>query len=95
VQGNTVGLNRLITAALPNGLGIQVFSRNTTIGGTGAGQGNTVLGNSGAGIRQAGNNGRIVGNTIGLAPAGGHCPTAATACSSTTRARSWAGPAAR
>ena len=74
VQGNTVGLNRLVTGALPNDLGIQVFSQNTTIGGTGAGQGNTVSGNSGAGIRQAGNNGRIVGNTIGLGASGRALP---------------------
>ena len=46
VQGNRIGTNRAGTAALPNGLGVIVNGANNTIGGTSAGAGNLISGNT-------------------------------------------------
>ena len=73
VEGNTVGLNSAGTSALPNGTGIAIEAGadTNTVGGTGAGMGNVISGNTGAGvlIDGAGNGGNaVLGNLIGTNP---------------------------
>jgi autotransporter-associated beta strand protein/parallel beta-helix repeat protein len=53
VQGNLIGTTATGTAALANGLGIEVIAgaRNNTIGGTTAAAGNVISGNSGDGVQ--------------------------------------------
>ena len=72
VQGNYVGSNSAGTAAVPNGSGI-VIGRgtptqappDTVIGGTEAGAGNLILGNSTYGINHASGTGTVIqGNSI-------------------------------
>ena len=47
VQGNVVGLNAALAAALPNNIGISVAcSSGCSVGGTASGEGNTISGNS-------------------------------------------------
>jgi CSLREA domain-containing protein len=76
VQGNYIGLKADgASALLNNGGGVRVGSGNpnNTIGGTAAGAGNVISGNSGPGVQivQNGNNAVLVqGNIIGLNPAG-------------------------
>ena len=77
IQGNHIGTNVNGDAALPNtGQGIVVYGggSNNTIGGTAAGAGNVISGNSsgrGIEIRDPGANGNIVqGNKIGTNAAG-------------------------
>jgi CSLREA domain-containing protein len=76
VEGNYIGLDVNGTAAVANGgQGISIFGTNTnnTIGGTAAGAGNVISGNTGQGIRihDATTTGTIVqGNKIGTDPAG-------------------------
>ena len=51
VQGNFIGTNSAGTAAIPNAaLGVIIFGPGNTIGGTAAGAGNVISGNSGEGI---------------------------------------------
>ena len=51
VQGNLIGTNAAGTAALANaGAGVQVSGPDNTIGGTAAGAGNVISGNSGFGV---------------------------------------------
>ena len=77
IQGNYIGTDVTGAAALPNtGQGIVVFGggSNNTIGGTAAGAGNVISGNSsgrGIEIKDPGANGNIVqGNKIGTNEAG-------------------------
>ena len=80
IQNNYIGLNVTGTADLGNGIavappneaGILLFGPSTRIGGTGAGQGNVISGNSGTGVNvQAGANNTVVeGNIIALNAAG-------------------------
>ncbi len=73
VEGNTIGLNSGGTSALPNGTGvvIETGANTNTVGGTAAGAGNVISGNTGPGvlIDGAGNGGNaVLGNLIGTNP---------------------------
>ena len=75
IIGNFIGTDATGALARPNGTGIEILSAatNNTIGGTGAGAGNVISGNSGDGIRigDAGTSGNAVeGNLIGTNAAG-------------------------
>ncbi|MEZ5728889.1 MAG: cadherin domain-containing protein, partial [Burkholderiaceae bacterium] len=73
VQGNIIGADPLGGGAVSNTLGIQVDGSFNVIGGTGAGAGNVISGNTSNGlvISGAGADGNVVqGNTIGLNAAG-------------------------
>ena len=73
IRANYIGVNAAGNAVLVNGEeGIQVNAANgTTIGGSVAGQGNVISGNSWGGIRViGGSNGIIQGNSIGTDPTG-------------------------
>ncbi|MGI8957283.1 MAG: beta strand repeat-containing protein [Chthoniobacterales bacterium] len=77
IQGNYIGTNAAGTAGLNFGTGISLTRfTNVAIGGTGAGQGNVISGNSGAGIDIANGDGptgagnTIHGNLIGTNAAG-------------------------
>ncbi len=67
IVGNKVGTNAAGTAALANnGDGIDVFASANTIGGTAAGAGNVISGNSGDGVQIQSTTGvLVVGNLIG------------------------------
>lgn len=67
IQGNRIGTNAAGTAALSNPTGVAIFnptSINNVIGGTAAGAGNLISGNS-TGIQASGNGTTIQGNLIG------------------------------
>ncbi len=69
IQGNYIGVNRLGTAALANGSGIeaQQGSSNNIFGGTGTLEGNVISGNTGHGIQlRDATQSTIIGNIIGL-----------------------------
>ncbi|MFN7726614.1 MAG: beta strand repeat-containing protein [Rubrivivax sp.] len=74
VQGNRIGTNAAGTAALPNGEdGVQIntvtgpnTSPAATVGGSNAGEGNLLSGNTGSGLRVYSGDVRVWGNTIGL-----------------------------
>lgn len=87
VLGNTIGLNALGLAAIPNSLQGISFSpplfvgggtvTNVTIGGTNIGEGNTISCNNSGGINIPANtsNISIIGNTIGPNSSGQNCDT--------------------
>ena len=50
VQGNLIGTNAAGTAAVGNGTGVQVANASNEIGGTAAGAGNVISGNTGDGV---------------------------------------------
>jgi Putative Ig domain len=66
IQGNFIGTDFTGTAAIPNGgPGIRLQSPGNFIGGTGAGEGNLISGNSGSGVEVvSGTNNPIRGNAI-------------------------------
>jgi hypothetical protein len=65
IQGNRIGTDATGTRAVPNGTGVYTSGPNNTIGGTAAGAGNLISGNSIDGI-QLGSAGNVVqGNWIG------------------------------
>jgi CSLREA domain-containing protein len=68
VVGNVIGLNAAKTAALANtGHGVDVFASGNRVGGTAAGEGNVIAGNTLSGVHiNAGNNNLVQGNQIGL-----------------------------
>ena len=73
VAGNFIGVNAAGTAALPNQAGLYVLSPGNTIGGSVAGAGNVISGNTYQGvlISDAGSDANVVaGNFIGLNAAG-------------------------
>jgi titin len=72
IQGNRIGTNAAGTAAIANPVGVKVSGTTTTVGGTAAGAGNVISGNSGAGVSlEKGATGAVVqGNLIGLNAAG-------------------------
>ncbi len=75
IQGNFIGLNAAGVSAVPNALsGVRILNTsNHTVGGTAVGAGNTIAGNTGAGvfISDLDASGNVVqGNTIGLPTAG-------------------------
>ncbi len=69
IQGNYVGTDLTGTTAIPNfNGGVEVTALDTTIGGSGAGEGNLLSGNSGNGLSIgccSGNNTVVRGNKIG------------------------------
>ena len=71
VAGNYIGTNADGTRALPNQVGLQLLETNSTIGGTAAGAGNVIAGNSGDGMTldNYGSN-RVLGNRIGTSANG-------------------------
>ncbi len=71
IQGNYIGVNAAGTAALANGAGISLLRANDTlIGGTVAGAGNVVSGNTNDGIDIDGSRNLIQGNFVGTNAAG-------------------------
>jgi hypothetical protein len=77
IAGNYVGTNVSGSAALPNGYGFVVTNSfgpsdptGTTIGGTAAGAGNVISGNSNNGIDLAIGSTTVAGNIVGLNPTG-------------------------
>jgi hypothetical protein len=69
VQGNLIGTDVTGSAALGNGIGVLITGSNNTIGGTAAGEGNTIAFNTGAGVSvegegTGGSGNRIRGNSI-------------------------------
>jgi hypothetical protein len=67
VQGNTIGTDVSGTLALPNGTGVSISASNITIGGTAAGAGNLISGNTTDGIALLSGTGNVVqGNRIGV-----------------------------
>src|SRR5207237_10730631 len=71
IQGNYIGTNAAGTAAIGNGTGVYLLrANNIAIGGTAAGAGNVISGNSGGGIDLTGSNNVIQGNLIGTNAAG-------------------------
>ena len=71
VVGNYVGTDWTGAAALGNGTGIFLQGNTNTIGGTTAGSGNVISGNTGDGIDVRGNTNVVIGNFIGVNAAGG------------------------
>ncbi len=71
IAGNLVGTNSAGTAALANQAdGIDVYAGGDTIGGTAAGSGNVVSGNTGDGIAVQGAGNVVDGNMLGTNAAG-------------------------
>jgi CSLREA domain-containing protein len=74
IQGNLIGTNAAGSAAIPNaysGAAVTVNSAvNTLIGGSAAGAGNVVSGNSGGGIETGGTAVTVQGNLIGTTASG-------------------------
>ena len=71
IEGNYIGTNPAGTAAVPNGIGVEVAGSNNTIGGTAAGTGNVISGNTTGVLLSFGESGvAIQGNIIGLAANG-------------------------
>jgi gliding motility-associated-like protein len=73
IQGNTIGLDGSGTVPAPNGAGIYISgATGTIIGGTAAGEGNVISGNSSTGIHMLNSISTvsILGNVIGLDSAG-------------------------
>jgi CSLREA domain-containing protein len=71
IRGNYIGTNPTGTAAVANTRGIWIFSgSNTTIGGTGAGDGNVISGNTFTAITLSTPSNTIQGNLIGTTAAG-------------------------
>ena len=65
VEGNYIGTDATGTQALPNGIGVAIFSSNNRVGGTAAGAGNLISGNTDA-LLVYGSSGNVVqGNKIG------------------------------
>jgi titin len=72
VQGNRIGTDAAGALALPNDTGVAITSSGNTVGGTAAGAGNTVSGNTHDGVSvSGGGSGNVVqGNRIGTDTAG-------------------------
>ncbi len=75
IQGNLIGLNAAGNTALANAVGVVVglSSTSNVIGGTAAGAGNVISGNTQDGIRVAGagtTDNQVLGNRIGTDPGG-------------------------
>ncbi len=71
VQGNFIGTNATGTAALPNvGSGVRLSGASNTVGGTAAGAGNLISGNSGYGVSIWADGNTVAGNYIGLRASG-------------------------
>jgi CSLREA domain-containing protein len=65
VEGNLVGTDSTGGASLANGEGVSVFGTGNTIGGTAAGAGNVISGNTFEGVMVYGSGNRVQGNLIG------------------------------
>jgi CSLREA domain-containing protein len=62
VQGNYIGTNATGSAAIPNGMGLAIYSPENTIGGAGGGAGNLISGNLANGVNFYGSD--ATGNTV-------------------------------
>ena len=67
LEGNHIGTNSAGVSRHANGTGVNIMAASTgnTIGGTGAGEGNLIAGNSNNGLTISSNGNLIVGNRIG------------------------------
>jgi hypothetical protein len=70
VQGNSIGTNAAGTSAVANNNGVVVNNPNNTIGGTSAGAGNVISGNSNDGLQIEDSGVAVQGNSIGLSAVG-------------------------
>ncbi len=73
VRGNFIGTTLAGTVALPNAQGGVLLNGAgaNTIGGSGAGHGNVISGNTGIGVRAVGGSGSVIqANVVGTAPSG-------------------------
>lgn len=74
IEGNYIGTDADGTSSLAQPFyftnGISCSGQRDTIGGTAAGAGNLISGNSGYGIAAGGDSSQIVGNLIGVSPSG-------------------------
>jgi hypothetical protein len=71
ILGNKVGLDLSGLSTLGNVTGVHVSGTNNTVGGTVAGAGNVISGNTGKGVLLDGGSGNVVaGNRIGIDPTG-------------------------
>ncbi len=69
IRSNQIGTDGTGAAALPNtsgGVLVEATAPGTTVGGSAAGQGNVLSGNTGPGVRVSASNATVAGNTIGL-----------------------------
>jgi VCBS repeat-containing protein len=62
VEGNRIGTDATGTVMLANGIGVHLTSSSNVVGGTAAGTGNTISGNTNSGVRIIGSG--ATGNTI-------------------------------
>ncbi len=78
IRGNIIGANASMTAAIPNGSGVNIAKgERNIIGGTVAGAGNVIGGNSGSGIWLSSTEvltTTVQGNWIGVSPGGAALP---------------------
>jgi hypothetical protein len=65
IAGNWIGTDATGTRRLGNGTGVSIASNNNAVGGTAAGDGNTVSGNTQYGVSIAGSGNVVQGNLIG------------------------------
>jgi hypothetical protein len=70
IQGNRIGTDAAGAAAVPNMIGIMVLAGANTIGGTTAGAGNVISGNSTSGILLSSDGNLVQGNYIGTDASG-------------------------
>jgi hypothetical protein len=63
IQGNTIGLDAVGGAAIANTIGILLNNANNLVGGTSAGQGNVISGNTAEGVL-IGSDATVVGNRV-------------------------------
>ncbi|MFO1064114.1 MAG: hypothetical protein U0892_09650 [Pirellulales bacterium] len=73
IEGNSIGSDRTGDAAVPNNIGIEIigFASDNTIGGSTAGRGNVIAGNTSIGIElNSSSHNSILGNSIGLLSSG-------------------------
>ena len=77
IQGNFIGLDVTGRAAIPNRVGVLTDnqSANNFIGGTGAGEGNVISGNTAANVQLGSAGNMVQGNRIGTNAAGTAAPT--------------------
>jgi parallel beta-helix repeat protein len=65
IQGNRIGTDSSGSIALANGTGLSFQGTDNTVGGTVAGSGNVISGNSGDGVHLEGSGNLVAGNLIG------------------------------
>lgn len=70
VEGNLIGTDLTGSAAIANETGVTVRSPSNVIGGTAAGAGNVISGNTGVGVKILSDGNRVQGNRLGTSEAG-------------------------